>query len=240
MIGGFIISGTAAKKVVIRAIGPSLAANIPGALADPILQLRAPDGALILQNDNWKDNPPQAAEIVANKLAPPHDLESAVITTLAPGNYTATVTGKNDASGIGVVEVYDLSQGSDAKLVNISTRGVVASAENVLIGGFILGGSNGTTKVLIRAIGPSLASAGVNNPLADPSLELRDGNGLLLLANDNWKDEQRSAIEQTGIPPNDPLESAILADLAPGAYTAIVTGKAGASGTALIEVYNLR
>jgi hypothetical protein len=239
MIGGFIISGNAAKKVVIRAIGPSLQNNLAGALADPVLQLRGPKGALILQNDNWKDDPVQAAEIAANKLAPEHELESALVTTLAPGNYTAAVTGKNGNAGIGLVEVYDLSQGADAKLVNISTRGVVASAENVLIGGFILGGANGTTKVLIRAIGPSLGAAGVNNPLADPSLELRDGNGVLLVANDNWKDQQQTAIEGTGIPPNDPLESAILIDLAPGAYTAIVAGRGGTGGIGLIEVYNL-
>ena len=240
MIGGFIISGSAPKKVVIRAIGPSLQDNLAGELADPVLQLRGPDGALILENDNWKDDPGQAAEIAANKLAPSHELESALVTTLAPGNYTAAVTGKNGGAGIGLVEVYDLSQEGNARLVNISTRGVVSSAENVLIGGFILGGANGSAKVLIRAIGPSLASAGVNTSLADPVLELRDGNGVLLLANDNWKDQQRSAIEQTGIPPNDPLESAILADLAPGSYTAILAGRDGSSGVALIEIYNLR
>jgi hypothetical protein len=216
-----------------------LQGNLAGALADPALQLRGPDGALILENDNWKDDPVQAAEIAANKLAPSHELESALVTTLAPGNYTAAVTGRNGGAGIGLVEVYDLTQDGNARLVNISTRGVVASAENVLIGGFILGGASGNAKVLIRAIGPSLASAGVNNPLADPALELRDGNGVLLVANDNWRDQQRSVIEQTGIPPNDPLESAILADLAPGAYTAIVAGNDGVAGVALIEVYNM-
>jgi WD40 repeat protein len=240
MIGGFIITGNEPKKVVVRAIGPSLAANLSDAVADPVLQLRSPDGSLIRENDNWKDDPAQAAEIEANKLAPAHELESALVATLTPGNYTAAVTGKNGASGTGLVEVYDLSQTGDAKLANISTRGIVSSAQDVLIGGFILGGGNGNAKVLVRAIGPSLSKAGITNALSDPTLELHDSNGQLLLANDNWKDEQQSAIEQTGLPPNDPLESAVLADLPPGAYTAVVAGKGNSSGVALIELYNLR
>src|SRR5207237_8861993 len=116
----------------------------------------------------------------------------------------------------------------------------VRAWDGVLIGGFILGGANGNAKVLLRAIGPSLGSAGIKNALSNPTLELRDGNGALLAANDNWKDQQQAAIEQTGIPPNDPSESAIVAELAPGAYTAIVAGHDDASGVALIEVYNLR
>jgi WD40 repeat protein len=240
MIGGFIITGNEAKKVAVRAIGPSLQNSLPGALADPVLELRAADGSLIGQNNNWKDDAVQAAELEANQIAPNHDLESAIVATLAPGTYTAAVRGKNGASGIGLVEVYDLSRAGDSKLANISTRGVASAAQDVLIGGFILGGANGNTEVLVRAIGPSLAKAGVANALADPTLELRDGNGQLLLANDNWKDQQQAEIEQTGIPPNDSSESAILAELAPGAYTAIIAGKTGATGTALIEVYNLR
>jgi hypothetical protein len=240
MIGGFIITGNDAKKVVVRAIGPSLQNILPGALSDPVLELRAADGSLISQNDNWKDDALQAAELETSQIAPTHDLESAIVATLAPGTYTAAVRGKNGASGIGLVEVYDLSRSGDSKLANISTRGIASSAEDVLIGGFILGGADGNAKVLVRAIGPSLATFGVTNALSDPTLELRDSNGVLLLANDNWKDQQQIAIEQTGIPPNDTSESAILADLAPGAYTAIVGGKDDASGTALIEVYNLR
>lgn len=240
MIGGFIITGNAEKTVAVRAIGPSLEKNLFGALADPILEVHASDGSLLRQNDNWKDDPAQAAELIANQIAPSHDLESAMILTLAPGTYTAMVRGKSGGSGVGLVEVYDLSPDADSELANISTRGLVESAENVLIGGFILGGSNGNTKVLVRTIGPSLATIGVRNALSDPILELRDENGALLLANDNWKDQQQSEIEQTGIPPNDSSESAILADLPPGAYTAIVAGKGGANGVALIEVYNLR
>ncbi|HEV2804153.1 MAG TPA: BACON domain-containing carbohydrate-binding protein [Chthoniobacterales bacterium] len=239
MIGGFIIAGDAPKKVVIRALGPSLQSSLAGALSDPVLELHGADGSLISQNDNWGEDAKQSAELEANKIAPPHDLESAIVATLTPGAYTAMVRGKSGASGVGLVEVYDLSR-SSSKLANISTRSTVQSTRDVLIGGFILGGTEANAKVLVRAIGPSLARAGVANGLSNPTLELRDSNGQLLLANDDWKDQQQTAIEQTRIPPNDPLESAILADLAPGAYTAVVAGKDGSAGTALIEIYNLQ
>ena len=239
MFGGFIITGNAEKKVVIRAIGPSLQASLPGALTDPVLELRGAEGSLIRQNDNWRNDPSQASELEANKVAPTHNLESAIVATLVPGNYTATVTGKNGTSGVGLIEVYDLNESADSKLANISTRGVVQSADNVLIGGFILGGANANAEVLVRAIGPSLATVGVNNSLSDPTLELRDGNGVLLRSNDNWKDQQRTDIEATQIPPTMDSESAIIADLPPGLYTAIVAGK-GSNGVGLIEVYNLR
>ncbi|MEY2510880.1 MAG: large repetitive protein [Verrucomicrobiota bacterium] len=238
MIGGIIITGNAPKKVIVRAIGPSLQSSLSGALSDPVLQLRKADGSLINQNDNWRDDAVQAAELEANHVAPTNDLESAIVATLAPGNYTAAVTGKNGATGVGLIEVYDVNQSADSKLANISTRGIVRSADGVLIGGFILGGGTGNAKVLVRAIGPSLASVGVNNPLSDPTLELHDGNGALLAANDNWKTDQRTAIEETNIPPTNDAESAIVADLSPGLYTAIVAGK-GTSGIGLIEIYNL-
>ena len=240
MIGGFIITGNDAKKVVVRAIGPSLQNSLPGALPDPVLELRAADGSLISQNNNWKDDAVQAAELQANQIAPSNDLESAIVANLNPGTYTAAVRGNNGSSGIGLVELYDLSRTGNSRLANISTRSVASSAADVLIGGFILGGADGNAKVLVRAIGPSLAKVGVANALSDPTLELRDGNGVLLMSNDNWQDQQQTAIEQTGIPPNESSESALLADLAPGAYTAIVAGKNRTSGTALIEVYNLR
>jgi WD40 repeat protein len=238
MIGGFIITGTMAKKVIVRAIGPSLQSSLSGALTDPVLELRGADGSLIRQNDNWKDDAVQATEIEANHVAPTHNLESAMVATLPPGNYTAAVSGKNGATGVGLVEVYDLNQSADSKLANISTRGVVQSAENVLIGGFILGGGNANAKVLVRAIGPSLANVGVTNSLSDPTLELRDGNGVLLRSNDNWKEQQRTEIEATRISPAMDSEAAIIADLPPGLYTTIVAGK-GPNGVGLIEIYNL-
>ena len=238
MIGGFIITGNSPKKVVVRAIGPSLQGMLSGALADPILELRGADGALLGQNDNWRDDVSQASYLEANSFAPSHSLESALVATLAPGNYTAAVTGKNGFTGVGLVEVYDVNQAANSQLANISTRGVVQSADNVLIGGFILGGNSGSAKVLIRAIGPSLANFGVPNALSDPTLELHDGNGALLQSNDNWKDHEQ-AIAQTGLSPNDLSEAAIFAELAPGAYTAIVAGK-GSTGVALVEVYQVQ
>jgi hypothetical protein len=237
MIGGFIITGTAPKKVIVRAIGPSLQGVLAGALSDPVLELRHDNGSLIFQNDNWRDDATQAAELEAHKIAPTHNLEAAMVATLAPGNYTASVRGKNGATGVGLVEVYDLDQAGGSKLANISTRGIVQSADEVLIGGFILGGGDATARVLVRAIGPSLASF-VSGALPDPVLELRDHNGALLRRNDNWKDEQQTQIEATKIPPSSNQESAIVADLPPGLYTAIVAGN-GSSGVGLIEIYNL-
>jgi hypothetical protein len=235
MIGGFIVTGNAPKKVIVRAIGPSLQGSLTGALTDTVLQLRAADGSLIRQNDNWQDDASQAGEVQANGVAPIHSLESAVVETLAPGNYTAIVNGKNGASGIGVVEIYDLSQAGASKLANISTRAIVGADSNVMIGGFILGNGSSSTRMLIRALGPSLAASGITNALSDPTLDLRNANGALLVANDNWKDQQQAAIAQTGIAPNDSSEAAILTDLAPGAYTAVVSGKGIAAGVALIE-----
>jgi WD40 repeat protein len=238
LIGGFIITGNQTKKVVIRAIGPSLQSSLPNALPDPVLELHSSDGSFLRQNDNWRDDSAQAAELVAKQIAPAHELESAIVAILAPGTYTAMVRGNNNASGVGLVEVYDVTTEKDSRLANISTRGVVESDENVLIGGFILGGASGNAKILIRAIGPSLASAGVSNAASNPALELRDGNGVVLQSNDNWKDRQRAEIEATHIPPTMDSEAALIAELPSGTYTAIVSSK-GSSGVALIEVYAL-
>jgi hypothetical protein len=238
MIGGFIITGNAPKKVIVRALGPSLQGMLEGALTDPVLALRGADGSLVRQNNNWKDDSVQAAEIQLSGLAPNNNLESALVATLTPGNYTATVTGMDNTTGIGVVEVYDVSQVAGSKLANISTRGVIQSGANVLIGGFILGGSDSNARILVRAIGPSLTNFGVTNALPDPTLELHDGNGALIVSNDNWKSAQQTEIEQTQIAPQNDAESAIVADLPPGLYTAVVAGK-NTNGVGLIEIYNL-
>jgi uncharacterized delta-60 repeat protein len=240
-IGGFIITGNSPKKVAVRGLGPSLqSAGINHPLADPMLELRSADQSMIAGNDNWRDDAVSAAELQANKLAPNSDLESAVVATLSPGTYTAIVSGRNGSTGMGLIEVYDLDQTSDTLLANISTRGSVHAGDDVLIGGFILGGTSGETSILIRAIGPSLGKAGVANALANPTIELRDSNGLLLQRNDNWKDQQRDAIETTGLAPTDDREAAILVTLSPGAYTAIAAGQAGTVGVGLVEVFNLR
>ena len=236
MIGGFIITGSANKRVILRAIGPSLQQfNVPNPLADPVLELHGPTGALIMSNDNWRDT--QEVEIIQSQLAPTNDLESALIATLPPGNYTGILQGKNGASGAGLVEVYDLDSAAASTLANISTRSFVQTGDNRLIGGFILENNGGGAYVIIRAIGPSLTQ--VANPLADPTLELRDGNGGLLRSDDNWQDDPNQAAQITaaGLAPSNPLESAIAANLLPGHYTAIVAGKNGGTGIGLVEIY---
>lgn len=243
MIGGFIITGNAPKRVILRAIGPSLVRfGLTGLLADPMLELRAPNGSLILANDNWRENPDQALLIQATGIPPPDDLESAIVATLPPAGYTAIVRGKSNGTGLGLVEVYDLEQSSDSKLANISTRALVETGDNVVIGGFILGGSEGSPRIIIRALGPSLTQLGIANPLTDPTLELRDGNGMLIAFDDNWRDNpaQAALIKAAGIQPRNDLESAIAATLPPGTYTAIVAGRNGGTGVGLVEVYNLQ
>lgn len=238
MVGGFIITGKQPKKVMLRAIGPSLAeAGLGGALADPVLEVHDQTGAVIASNHDWKEA--QQSEIQASGIAPRHDLESAAVLTLAPGAYTAQVRGENNASGIGLAELYDLDSGSDSSLANISTRGFVGRESKVLIGGFIVGGNSGSAKVMVRAIGPSLTGAGIGNALADPILELRDENGALVAANDDWREAQEGEIQASSIAPASDAEPATIAWLAPGAYTAVVSGKAGLTGIGLVEVYRL-
>ena len=234
LIGGFIITGTDPKKVVVRAMGPST--KVPGFLADPTLELHDGTGALMTSNDDWMNSPEQS-QIAAAGLAPGDSRESAIMRTLSPGPYTAVVRGKGNTTGIGVVEAYDLDQTNNSKMANLSTRGFVETGDNTLIGGFITGNRNGDINVLVRAIGPSLAGK-VPTPLADPILELRNSNGALVAMNDNWQDSQKTEIQQTGIPPTDPHESAIVALLPVGNYTTIVRGVNG-TGNALVEVYNI-
>ena len=222
----------------MRAIGPSL--PLAGALADPVLELRDSSGGLLFFNNNWRDDPAQEAEIIATTIPPGNDLESAIVAILPANNsaYTAIVRGINNTTGIGLVEAYDLDQSVDSKLANISTRGLVQTADNVLIAGTIMLGG-GAQRVLVRAIGPSLPVPG---KLEDPMLELRDGNGALLQSNDNWRSgDHHAEIIATTIPPTNDLESAIITTLpATGAsYTAIVRGVNDATGVAVVEVYAL-
>jgi len=246
LIGGFILQGMEPKRVLIRAVGPSLEkAGVSGALANPTLELHDGTGALIGQNDDWRDTQTgglitedQFFEIFATGIPPTSFEESAIVATLEPGAYTAIIAGADGSTGIGLAEVYDLGPAAvPAKLANISTRGFVQTGDNVMIGGFIVG--NQTSQVLVRGIGPSLAAFEVKNVLADPMLELHDVNGALLASNDNWRSDQETEIEATTIPPNDDLESAILRTLAPGAYTAILRGVSESTGVGLVEAYNL-
>lgn len=235
MIAGFV--GTDPTKVVVRGIGPSLAQKgIAGALPDPVLELHDSSGAVIATNDNWRDT--QQAELQASGLAPTNDLEAAMAVTLPAGAYTAIIRGKGNTTGVGLIEVYDLNFASHAKLMNLSTRGRVETGENVMIGGFIIG-DNGE-KILLRALGPSLVTSGVVQPLLDPTLTLFNSNGSLIDSNDNWKDTHEVAIRGTGMAPSNDLESAILTTLPPGQYTAVVQDHNGTlSGVAVVELYNL-
>jgi glucose/arabinose dehydrogenase len=242
LIGGFIVTGSVAKKVIVRAIGPSLSQHgVSDVLADPTLELHARNGALLQANDNWRDDPIQASQIIASGLAPSNNLESAIIATLQPGNYTAIVRGKNSRQGIALAEVYDVDPAADSELGNISGRSFVQTGDDVMIGGFIIGNNIGATEVIVRAIGPSLSQHGVTNVLANPTLELYDGNGALLESNDNWQDDrdQAARIRAANLAPSNPFESAIWASLTPGNYTVIVRGKNNGVGISLAEIYSL-
>jgi glucose/arabinose dehydrogenase len=237
LIAGFIITGTVGKKVLIRGLGPSLGAlGVSGALQDPIIELHASTGAFINGNDNWKSL--QQAEIQATGLNPSDDRESAFLITLEPGSYTAIEKGKNNTTGIGVIEVYDLNTAVAAQLANLSTRGFVETGDNVMIGGFVIGGNG--AEVVVRALGPSLTQFGISGALSDPVLSLRNAQGTELAANDDWLDTQPDVIQATGLSPSNVLESALVTTLPNGSYTAIVSGYHDATGVGLIEVYNIR
>lgn len=241
MIGGFIITGNSSKPVLLRALGPSLGAlGLSDPLADPIIELRASNGALLMMNDNWKDN--QRSLIEGTVYQPTNDLESVLIATLPPGAYTGILLGRNQTAGIALLEIYDADSGAQAELANISTRGFVQSGNNVMIGGFILGNTNGPARVAVRGLGPSLTEFGLGNVLADPVLELRNADGTLLVSNDNWIDDPASAADLllSGLAPSKISESGIVRSLPPGAFTAILAGKNGGVGVALVEIYNLK
>jgi len=239
-IAGFIITGTAPKHLLLRALGPTLFVEFDSdRLADPVLELHRPSAATIT-NDNWRDDPVQEAAILATGLQPNNNLESAIDVTLNPGTYTAVIRGRNNTGGRGVVEIYDLSQAVLAKLANISTRAFVSTGEDIVIAGFILGGQTGNDRIVVRGIGPSLTALGVTNALANPTLELRDSNGALLIANNDWQDNLGQAAELTaaGLAPTNTLESGIAATLPPGQYTVLLAGLNNGTGVGLVEVYD--
>ena len=234
LIGGIIVTGTQMKKIIVRAIGPSL--PLVDKLADPILELHDSSGALLEGNDNWMDSPNKKA-IIDSSLAPTNDLESAIVRSVAPGAYTAIVRGVSNGTGIGLVEGYDLDPAANSKLANISTRGLVQTGDNVLIAGTIVVGQ-ASQKVIVRAIGPSLPVPG---RLADPTLELRNADGSLVRSNDNWRSDQEAEIIATTLPPANDLESALVVTLPANnaQYTAIVRGANNSTGVAVVEIYAL-
>jgi N-acetylneuraminic acid mutarotase len=240
LIAGFIITGTERKTVIVRGIGPSL--PVPGALADPVIEVHGPSGQLLAANDNWKDAATKQ-QISDSGLAPTNDSEAALWGTIDPGAYTVILTGHNGGTGVGSVEVYDLDQTVDSELANLSTRGFVDTGDNVMIGGLIVGGGSksGAAKVVVRALGPSIPVTGA---LANPTLELHDENGNAIAFNDDWKtrpdgSSQQAEIEATTVAPSNDLESALVRTFAPGSYTAIVRGKDSTTGIGLVEFYHL-
>lgn len=240
-IGGFTITGAVPKHVIIRAIGPSLTQfgfTQAEVLADPTLEVHGPGAFGTITNNNWRDS--QEAQIKADGLAPTNDLESAIDATLPPGAYTAIVSGNGNPTGICLFEVYDLDTAATSKLANLSTRAFVGAGNRVVIAGFVLGNGNGNDRIVVRGLGPSLSSFGIANTLADPTLELRDENGTLILANNDWQDNAAQAAEITsaGLAPSDTKESAIAATLPPGLYTAILAGLNGTTGVGTVEVYD--
>ena len=242
LINGFIITGPDPKTVVVRALGPSLSGfGLSGVLADPVLTVHNSLGAVIATNDNWQTDV-GATFIAQNGLAPTNPSESAaLLQNLPPGSYTVVVTGKNSATGISLAEVYEIPQpGVNSILTNVSGRSFVGTGDNALISGFIIGDLNSAT-VVVRALGPSLASYGVSNPLSDPVLTIYDSKGSAIATNDNWQTDNENArlVRRNGLAPPNALDSVIVLHLPPGKYTAVVRGANGATGNALVEFYHL-
>ena len=239
MIGGFIITGDSSKRVILRGLGPSLAsAGLAGLLADPAMVLHDSLGNSFAQSLNWKDT--QQSELTASGLAPSSDAESAMIQTLSPGVYTATMTGQDGGTGVALLEIYEADESLGNRLANLSARGFVGNGDEVMIGGFIVRGSGLSANLLVRALGPSLAASGIAQPLADPVLEIHDGNGAIIATNDNWRDTQAAEIQSRSLTPPDELESAVIMSAGPGVYTAILRGNGGGTGVALLEIYRLQ
>jgi hypothetical protein len=235
IIGGFVITGDIPRTVVLRGLGPSLTrSGVAEAATDPVLTLFDSTGAVLASNDNWDPHDPAA---IATGLAPTEALESFIMATLPAGAYTAILKNK-DSPGVALFELYQLGNSVTSGIVNISTRGRVGIGDNVIIAGFILTGDH-VTRVIVRAIGPSLSEAGISHPLADPELDLHDGNGSLIFRNDNWRSDQEAEIVQSGLAPSAEQESAIIATLPAGNYSAVARGVGGSQGVALIEIFAL-
>jgi len=239
LIGGFIITGADPKTVVLRALGPSLSGfGLSDVLADPVLSVYNSSGDLIVTNDNWQSDSNHFI-VESNGLAPSNPLESATAVSLAPGAYTVIVTGKDPTPGISLVELYDIEPLSHSTLGNMSTRGAVGTLDNVLINGFVVG-DVGSSTVVVRAIGPSLASYGVSGVLSDPTLTIYDSTGSVIASNDNWQDNINAIdIQKNGLAPPNSSESALVLHLPAGAYTAVVRGANDGTGVGLAEVYSL-
>jgi streptogramin lyase len=238
-IAGFIISGSTPKQVLIKGLGASLSNfGIVNSLQDPTLDLHDSTGNTIATNDDWQTA--TNGDLIPTEFRPADSREPAILATLQPGTFTVVLRGKNGGTGVGLIEMDDLSTGVASKLTNVSTRGFAGTGENVMIGGFILNGGSGERQILIRALGPTLAQAPFNiaGSLTDPTLMLVDGNGTVLASNDDWKSSQQNEIQATGLAPPNDREAGILTTLPAGNFTAIVSGKNGETGVALVDVFH--
>ncbi|MBI5689643.1 MAG: PD40 domain-containing protein [Verrucomicrobia bacterium] len=252
LIAGFVVAGDTPKQVLIRAIGPSLTAfGVTGALTDPQLQLFSGNTQTAF-NDNWGGA--AAISTASNQVGAfalnPTSRDAAILATLPPGSYTAQVSGVGGATGVALVELYDvdtLRPFSAQKVTNVATRGVVGSGQAQLIAGFVVSG-NTAKKVLIRAVGPTLGAApfNVGGVLADPQLRLLQGADRVVRDNDNWETGNDAALineasARVGAFPLNPgsRDAAILINLPPGSYSAQVTGPGTTTGVALVEVYEV-
>jgi len=243
-IAGFIITGTNPKQIALRGIGPSLSQfGVPDPLPDPVLELHGPPGFTTIINDDWRNGSCACLGTgpCLPTLPPTNDLESAICATLESGTYTGIIRGKGGTTGAGLIELYDLDQAVPSKLANISTRAFVSTGSDIVIAGFILGGSTGQDNVIMRGIGPSLTELGVPDALTDPTLQLRDSNGEIITENNNWQDDpaQAAIISAAGLAPTNDLESGIAETLSPGMYTVLLAGQNNATGVGLVEVYDL-
>jgi uncharacterized protein YkwD len=248
LIEGFIVQGPAGsvKKILVRAIGPSLIPfGVADAVANPTLEIFDSNNTRIASNDNWKTTQPggiitgdQFAEINGSGVAPSNDLESAIVANLTPGSYTAVVRGANNSVGTGVVDAFDLSAASTARLANVATRGLIQAGDKLMIGGFII--QNGSVRVVVSALGPSLAAFGITNALPNTTLQLRDQNGAIVRENDDWMTDQKAELEATGLQPTNNLEAALVQTIPPGQYTAQVRGKPEATGIGVVQVFFLQ
>jgi hypothetical protein len=233
---------------MVRALGPFLTQfGVTDALANPMLEIRDGTNTVVATNNDWRTTQvggiitnDQEAEIEGSGLAPTNGLESAIIANLAPGNYTAVVRGENDTVGTGIVDAYDMSPASPARLANVATRGLIQPGDQLMIAGFII--QQGDVQAVIRAIGPSLSAFGISNALPDTTLQLRDQNGAIVRENDDWQSDpaQKQALESIGLQPSDAKEAAVVATIAPGQYTVQVRGKPETTGIGVVEVYFLQ
>ena len=254
MIAGLVIGAGDPETVLIRAVGPSLVPlGVTGVLAAPVLSIFDSSGNLVQSNQGWGSGNATAAVMASAGAFPllAGSADSALVATLPAGAYTAQVSGLDGTTGIALLEVYEVGAApSTARLVNLSTRGEVGTSGNIMIPGITIGSGSGERTLLIRAAGPALAALNVPGTLADPTMSVVDSSGNVVASNDNWGTpvgggsdaaDLSAAFSQAGAFAFEAgsLDSALIATVPPGAYTVLVSGNAGSSGVAIVEVYDI-